>query len=98
MHILDTRKYAEDCDKLFGYFLHHFPYFGMRGDDDRNDLQEAFTRSQSLMMQTFGENLVSYNEDGAAAALCGPENCDPSIYSTTLRPRLLSEYESGTVA
>ena len=31
-HILDTMKYAEDCERTFGYFLHHFPYFGMRGE------------------------------------------------------------------
>ena len=24
-HILDTVKYARDCDKAFGYFLHHKP-------------------------------------------------------------------------
>src|SRR5258705_360560 len=28
-HILDTLKYAEDCQNVFGYFLHHFPYFGI---------------------------------------------------------------------
>src|SRR5262249_49602408 len=33
-HILDTMKYAEDCERVFGYFLHHFPYFGMRGERD----------------------------------------------------------------
>jgi hypothetical protein len=26
-HILDTRKYAADCDAVFGTFLHHDPYF-----------------------------------------------------------------------
>ena len=30
-HILDTAKYAEDCQTVFGYFLHHYPYFGMNG-------------------------------------------------------------------
>jgi len=25
-HILDTKKYLEDCNWLFGYVLHHFPY------------------------------------------------------------------------
>lgn len=25
-HILDTQKYLKDCDRLFGYVLHHFPY------------------------------------------------------------------------
>ena len=26
-HILDTKSYAEDCDTLFGTFIHHYPYF-----------------------------------------------------------------------
>jgi hypothetical protein len=30
MHILDTRKYAADCDAVFGRFVHHFPYLGLR--------------------------------------------------------------------
>src|SRR5689334_22983345 len=33
-HILDTMKYARDCQEMSGYFLHHFPYAGMRGEDD----------------------------------------------------------------
>src|SRR5688572_10626666 len=23
-HILDTRAYARDCERVFGYFVHHF--------------------------------------------------------------------------
>ena len=26
-HILDTLKYTADCQKLFGKYFHHFPYF-----------------------------------------------------------------------
>ena len=33
-HILDTKKYAEDCEKFLGQFLHHFPYLGLRGVED----------------------------------------------------------------
>src|SRR6266850_2907203 len=40
-HILDTMKYAEDCEQIFGYFLHHFPYFGMRGEEDAAQLADA---------------------------------------------------------
>src|SRR5882672_11748132 len=43
-HILDTIKYAEDCEQVFGYFLHHFPYFGMRGEQDAKNLQAAGDR------------------------------------------------------
>ena len=28
-HILDTQKYMDDCQRLFGRYFHHFPYFGM---------------------------------------------------------------------
>lgn len=38
LHILDTRKYIEDCQYCFGSMLHHFPYFGMRGDQDAANL------------------------------------------------------------
>ena len=88
MHILDTRKYAEDCDRIFGRFLHHFPYFGMRGEKDRQDLHAAFARSQAMMLKELGANLESYQSGNAEGALCGPENCDPSIYTDDRRPRL----------
>lgn len=87
-HILDTRKYAEDCERLFGRFLHHFPYFGMRGENDRQDLHTAFAQSQAMMFEVLGEKLRSYQTIDAEASLCGPENCDPSIYTDDRRPRL----------
>ena len=34
-HILDTRAYSNDCEQIFGDFLHHYPYFGMHGDEDQ---------------------------------------------------------------
>lgn len=42
LHILDTQKYAEDCQVIFGYFLHHFPYFGMRGEEDAKNLSNSW--------------------------------------------------------
>ena len=36
-HILDTQAYEEDCERTFGYFLHHYPYFGMRGEQDAQE-------------------------------------------------------------
>ena len=39
-HILDTRAYCRDCDKVFGRYFHHFPYFGMRGDERRARVEE----------------------------------------------------------
>lgn len=57
-HILDTRKYAKDCEFLFGEMLHHDPYFGINGEDDRLMNQKAFTWTQSLWEMVFGEALI----------------------------------------
>jgi hypothetical protein len=54
-HILDTRKYAQDCETAFGDFLHHFPYFGLRGDDDQKALRSAYRATLDLMRDEFGE-------------------------------------------
>lgn len=48
-HILDTEKYFEDCRRLFGQYIHHFPYSGIRGDKDAQEQDERFQRSQRLM-------------------------------------------------
>lgn len=74
-HILDTKKYQEDCEKFLGGFLHHFPYFGMRGTEDKEDLQAAGHTTSELYMREFGFDVTTLKSD---AALCGPENCDPS--------------------
>jgi hypothetical protein len=57
-HILDTHKYAADCDKLFGSFLHHYPYFGMKDDEDGQRLLEAFDVTQQLWKEAFGVSLA----------------------------------------
>lgn len=58
-HILDTRKYAEDSQELFGRFLHHFPYFGLRGEEDAADLKASFAETQDLFVQNFGSLQLS---------------------------------------
>jgi hypothetical protein len=54
MHILDTQKYAADCEKFLGYFLHHFPYFGMRGDQDAKNLETAWFATLDMYKVVFG--------------------------------------------
>jgi hypothetical protein len=70
MHILDTRKYAADCEATFGHFLHHFPYLGLRGEGDEQALQDAFEAMQRLYAQEFGEPMVVQRD----AAWCSVEN------------------------
>ena len=55
LHILDTSKYQDDCQRFLGYFLHHFPYFGMRGERDAKNLKAAWEGTLALYHRTFGE-------------------------------------------
>lgn len=55
LHILDTQKYMEDCNQFLGYMLHHFPYFGMRGDEDARNLSNAWQKTLDFYASTFGE-------------------------------------------
>lgn len=57
-HILDTAKYAVDCHDLFGYFLHHYPYFGMNGEQDAKNLTAAFEETKYLYKKHFGVDYI----------------------------------------
>lgn len=71
-HILDTRKYAEDCNELFGGLLHHFPYFGLRGPEDRADLERAFSNTTDLFIRHFG---IDPTAGDCQARSCSPQRC-----------------------
>jgi hypothetical protein len=60
-HILDTRKYMEDCKILFGEYLHHFPYFGMRGEEDAKALRLASETMSQLLDEHFSQ-LAEYQD------------------------------------
>merc|ERR1712151_930213 len=48
-HIIDTKQYMIDCDRLFGRYLHHYPDFGQVG---------AFLYEEDMLkayMEEFGE-------------------------------------------
>lgn len=74
-HILDTLKYADDCNDVFGYFLHHFPYFGMRGSEDAANLAAAAETMNYLYQEEFGDvepaQAVSYCGATGAVSYCG---------------------------
>jgi hypothetical protein len=72
-HILDTMKYAVDCEQAFGYFVHHYPYVGMRGGDDEQFRIDSGERMQSLYEATFGETWPV--ADAAAVEASGTAYC-----------------------
>ena len=71
-HIVDTEAYERDCAQLFGRKLHHYPYFGMRGPEDRAELEQTFADSVDLFIRHFG---IDPTAGDTAARSCRPQNC-----------------------
>ena len=57
-HILDTRAYVRDSEKIFDGYFHHFPYFGLRGEEDAIRLKETFEKTKVLYEKYFGESMI----------------------------------------
>ncbi len=53
-HILDTMKYARDCEQVFGYFLHHYPYVGIGAGADAGEQVESGERMRAIYEAEFG--------------------------------------------
>lgn len=62
-HILDTAKYARDCQQAFGYFLHHGPDTSPRPATDwRSSLRRLVISPTAVIGRTAGQaaNTESY--------------------------------------
>jgi hypothetical protein len=57
-HILDTKKYMDDCNYVFGYYLHHYPYFGLTEKETKQDLAGGFELTRKLFKKHFGHDLL----------------------------------------
>lgn len=70
-HILDTKSYHADCAAVFGYYLHHYPYFGIHDANDRQALENAFGETQRIYERHFGP----YPSFATEAARCKDHAC-----------------------
>ena len=52
-HVLDTRRYRSDCERLFGRFIDHFPYRGCGSTADRRERHFAEQLYQGLYARHF---------------------------------------------
>ncbi|MBD1909459.1 MULTISPECIES: glycine-rich domain-containing protein-like [unclassified Leptolyngbya] len=68
-HILDTSKYMDDCMMLFGYIVHHFPYLGLRDEQDQAHQHKAYALTQALLRKHFQG--ISIESDTT------PSDCEP---------------------
>lgn len=79
-HILDTAAYREDCEAIFGHFVDHFPYFGMRDEQDAEDLVNAYARTLDMYAEAFGDPpadtwITEPTDIGRCRTACKPQRC-----------------------
>jgi hypothetical protein len=53
-HILQTIKYADDCQSVFGNFLHHSPHVGEVSQADLEERDEKAEKTRQLYQREFG--------------------------------------------
>lgn len=78
-HILDTGKYREDCEWAFGRFIDHFPYLGLRGEEDERNWRQAASETRELFRKYFGVTL------SVAAGMCNG-GCDEGSQCVDFTP------------
>lgn len=57
-HILDTKKYREDCEKIFGCYLDHNPNLDIDSTTSMADLNHPFATTQRLHAKEFGYSIT----------------------------------------
>lgn len=81
-HILDTKAYGRDMMHCLGFFLHHYPYFGLNGDATQRD--DSFEETNAIYREMFGEDCTQMKTFGFGEKIdadfkdgkdCHGENC-----------------------
>ncbi len=66
-HVLNTKKYTEDCKKIFGEYLHHTPHHGENEEITQNDLEILFeNETQRLYFKEFGHYIYQIKRKNLA--------------------------------
>lgn len=61
-HVLDTRKYTVDCERIFGYYLHHDPTTPLRPEFHR----KAEEKTKSLYSKSFRDDRGNSTKNGGS--------------------------------
>jgi hypothetical protein len=76
-HILDTAAYRNDCHAIFGRFVDHFPYFGMRRPQDAQSLGDAYAETLERYRDAFGDPPADTWVTVDASSRCKRTACKP---------------------
>jgi hypothetical protein len=94
-HILDTMKYATDCEAVFGYFLHHFPYVGLRGEADEAAHHRLGEKMKELYENTFGEAYARAPSGMATTAWSGATTVQPAAIAWSGAPAIRTAWSGA---
>lgn len=98
-HILDTRAYHRDSEKIFGGYFHHNPYLGQRNGLDDEDTLRAFEETGKAYLREFGEAMrpSSAVYESAGRCKCG-QSCFPAgtrVLLPNMKTKPIEEIEVG---
>ena len=91
-HILQTMKYADDCDAVFGTFLHHRPHIGELTQADYDKRAALAEKTKALYEGEFGgtgEAEAAWagriSKTGAAVSSIAVRESDAAVSSIAIR-------------
>jgi hypothetical protein len=88
-HILDTMKYARDCEATFGFFLHHYPYVGIAAGTESEHVQAGecmralYEAEFGVMVRGDAAFCASPGKPAGAAAFCASPGKPATAASAT---------------
>jgi hypothetical protein len=72
-HILNTEQYHEDCNTLFGKYLHHVPHLEEEKSDENS---ESFDHTKSLFPIVFNRQMIMSQAARCEGKAChAPSDC-----------------------
>ena len=91
-HILQTVKYTEDCERVFGAYLHHNPHVGARTRADLDKRVAQTEKTRRLYEREFG------SAHGAEAAWAGATiRSDQAAYSNAAIRERQAAYSNAAI-
>ena len=85
-HILDTSKYIEDCQNIFGGYVHHYPYYGLNGEEDATARDQSFEETNQAYQELYGEECTTMGL--LFDIVADPEGCEAKPLRGILRPTM----------
>ncbi len=92
-HILNTRKYAKDCENTFGYFVHHEPGVRDGSAEEKSRYENSFQLFSTLKQREFSA-IDTAEAPATQAAYCGlssPLQVDKAAYCGLSESATLSD-------